>query len=101
RIQTDSLPGVGAESLWEARRDHGRPGSSAFLGAGFAGKRECALRIVERKLRDTGAEHSFKRVLGSLEEFVGLTVALLGVLQMRAQSTELVREFFHLLFHPG
>src|SRR5260370_42627573 len=53
--------------------------SSAFLGAGFAGKFECARGILERELRNTGAEHGFQSVLGPLQKFVGLAVALLGV----------------------
>src|SRR6266566_1595430 len=73
----------------------------ALLNAGLGRKWERALRILEGELRNTAAEHGFETVLGSLEEFVGLAVALLGVLQMGSQSSELVREFFHLLFHPG
>jgi len=83
------------------RRNPGTSGSSAFLDAGFAGKCERALGSFERELRNTHAEHGSESVLGPLEEFVGLAVALLGVLQMRAQSFELVREFFQLFFHSG
>src|SRR6266550_1986725 len=77
------------------------PRLRALLNAGLGRKWERALRILEGELRNTAAEHGFETVLGSLEEFVGLAVALLGVLQMGSQSSELVREFFHLLFHPG
>ncbi len=72
-----------------------------MAGPAFGRKWERALRILERELRNTGAEHGFESILGPLEEFVGLAVALLGVLQMGSQSSELVRKFFHLLFHPG
>src|SRR5438552_15828237 len=79
--------------------------SGAFFGGGFAGEREGALRaleiglrILEGEFRNARAEHGLESVLGPLEEFVGLAVALLGVLQMVAKSGELVGEFFHLLF---
>src|SRR5882762_4193364 len=94
-----------AESADSKRVDvggtRGTSGSSAFLDAGFGRECERALGIFERELRNTRAEHGFESVLGPVEEFAGLAVALLGVLQMRSQSFELVREFFHLLFHPG
>ena len=84
------------------------PKQGAFFGGGFAGEREGALRaleiglrILEGEFRNARAEHGLESVLGPLEEFVGLTIALLGVLQMVSQGCKLVREFFHLLFHPG
>src|SRR5947199_9645212 len=53
--------------------------SSAFLGAGFAGKHERGGGILERKIRNTGAEHGLESVLRPLERLSGLTVAALGV----------------------
>src|SRR5260370_33834614 len=88
-----------ANEAWRESAENVESGS--FLGAGFAGKRERALGVLGRELRNTCAEHGFESVLGSLEKLFGLAVALLGVLQMGAQSCELVGEFFHLLFHPG
>src|SRR5260370_40711069 len=73
----------------------------ALLDAGLGRKWKPARGILERKFGNTGAEHGFESVLGPLEEFGGLAVALLGVLHMGSQSSELVREFFHLLCHPG
>ena len=70
------------ENVYACSRPGGRTREmrlTAFLGTGFARGHERGGGILERKLRNTGAEHGLKSVLRFFKQLVRLAVALLGI----------------------
>ena len=92
-----------------SRRPHSPAGLSKFpfcgerlgarLGACFRWEGQRRRGGLRECLTGTRAEHVFQRALRLFEEFVRVTVALLGVPEVSAQCSELVREFLQLFLH--